>query len=135
MTVLQQSATSDSSAFRRPPSQVMRLARMGSAHFEVSPTTARATVVPRAVRHDPEEPRPEWARAVEALERTPGSLRRELHHVICSIRASEHDRRDPERGESMAGHQGAIGIGVAFLGAPHGHLLDVVDRYVLVGPS
>lgn len=32
MSVLQQSATSDISAFRRPPSQVMRLARMGSAH-------------------------------------------------------------------------------------------------------
>ena len=32
MSVLQQSASSDISAFRRPPSQVMRLARMGSAH-------------------------------------------------------------------------------------------------------
>ncbi len=32
MTVLQQSAIPDVSAFRRPPAQVMRLARMGSAH-------------------------------------------------------------------------------------------------------
>ena len=35
----------------------------------------------------------------------------------------------------MASHQVAIGVGVAVLGAPHGHLLEVVDRNVLVGPS
>ncbi len=35
----------------------------------------------------------------------------------------------------MASHKVAIRAGVAFLGAPHGQLLDVVDRYVLVVPS
>ena len=35
----------------------------------------------------------------------------------------------------MASHQIAIGVGVAFLRTSHGHLLEVVDRNVLVGPS
>ncbi len=93
---------------------------------------AGAPVVSGTVRDDPQKPRPERSAGVEARHRPPRSLCRLLDHVVCSVRTSEHDRRDPERGGSMASHEVAIGVGVAAEGAPDGQLLEVVDPFVLV---